>query len=252
METIFLLTIRQLSGGRRLLLLLLLAALPVGLALILTLSLGEDETVSNSDYINTLLDALLISAVMPVITLVLATAAFGNEVEDRTLNYLVLKPISRYRIVWAKLLAALAIGVPLVVVSGVAAVLIGDGGIGTRLVVLDSPLRAAAAIGLALLLGSVTYSAAFTWAGLVSTRALPYALVYIVLWEGLVSSFLGGVRYLSVRGYTLGLVHGLDDVTFADLSSRAIELPAALLGVAIVTVGFFLLTARRLRDMDVP
>ena len=70
--------------------------------------------------------------------------------------------------------------------------------------------------------------------------------------EGLVRPSLGGVRYPSVRGYPLGLVHGLDDVTLADLSSRAIELPAALLGVAIITVGFFLLTARRLRDMDVP
>lgn len=251
MDTIFMLSIRQLTGGRRLLLLLLLAALPIGLALILTLTLAEDET-SNSEYIDTLLDGLLISAVMPVISLVLATAAFGNEVEDRTLNYLVLKPVARYQIVFAKLLASLVIGCPLVVASGVVATLIGDGGMGTRLVVLDSPLRAAAATGIALLLGSVAYSAAFTWAGLVSTRALPYALVYVVLWEGLVSSFLGGVRYLSVRGYTLGLVHGLDERSFGELADRVIEFPAALVGVVAVTAGFFLLATRRLRDMDVP
>ena len=85
-----------------------------------------------------------------------------------------------------------------------------------------------------------------------STRALPFALVYVVLWEGVVSRFLGGIRYLSVRGYTLAIVHGLDDVSFADLSSRAIELPAALVGVVVVTVGFFYLTVRRLGDMDVP
>ena len=65
------------------------------------------------------------------------------------------------------------------------------------------------------------------------------------------SSFLGGIRYLSVRGYTLAIVHGLDDASFADLSGRTIELPAALVGVVAVTVGFFLLTAKRLRDMDV-
>ena len=250
MDTIFMLSIRQLTGGRRLLLLLLLAALPIGLALLLTLTLGEDET-ANSEYIDTLLDGLLISAVMPVIILVLATAAFGNEVEDRTLNYLVLKPVSRYQIVLAKLLASFAIGCPLVVVSGVVTTLIGDGGLGTRLVVLDSPLRAASATGIALLLGSVTYGAAFTWAGLVSTRALPYALVYVVLWEGLVSSFLGGVRYLSVRGYTLGLVHGLDEGSFGELSNRVIEFPAALVGVVAITAGFFLLAVKRLREMDV-
>ena len=251
MDTLLLHSIRQLAGGRRLLLLLALAALPVGLAVIVSLALGEDET-SNSQYLDTLLDGLLIGAVMPVIALVLATAAFGNEVEDRTLNYLVLKPVPRYQIVFAKLLASLVIGCPLVVISGVAATLIADGGIGARLVELDSPLRAAAATGIALLLGSVTYSAAFTWAGLVSTRALPYALVYVVLWEGVVSSFLGGVRYLSVRGYTLALVHGLDEGSFAELGDRVIEFPAALVGVAAVTAGFFLLAVRRLRDMDVP
>ena len=251
MDTLIVLSMRQLAGGRRLLLLVALAALPVGLAILLTLMLGEDET-SNSEYIDTLLDALLIGAVMPVISLVLATAAFGNEVEDRTLNYLVLKPIPRYQIVFAKLLATLVIGCPLVVFSGVAATLIADGGLGTRLVVLDSPLRAAAATGIALLLGTVAYSSAFTWAGLVSTRALPYALVYVVLWEGLVSSFLGGVRFLSVRGYTLGLVHGLDDRSFAELANRVIEFPAALVGVAAVSVGFFLLAVRRLQEMDVP
>jgi ABC-2 type transport system permease protein len=216
----------------------------------LTLLQGEDAT-DNEGYVN-FLDGLLISAVMPVISLVLATALFSNEVEDKTLNYLVLTPIPRYQIVLAKLTAALVIGVPLVVISGAAATLIGDGSMGVKLAVLDSPARAATATGIALLLGTVTYSAAFTWAGLMSTRALPFALVYVVLWEGVIASFFGGIRYISVRGYTLGLVHGFDDVSFADLSSRAIELPAALVGVTAVTLGFFYLAVRRLNQMDVP
>ena len=250
MAAIFRLSIKQLAGPWRLLLLFLLAALPVGLALLLTLTQGEDET-SNSGYIN-FLDGLLIGAVMPVISLVLATAAFGNEVEDHTLNYLVLKPISRYKIVLAKLLATLVIGCPLVVISGVAATLIGDGGMGAKLIVLDSTPQAVAAVGIALLLGFAAYTALFTWAGLMSTKALYYALVYVVLWEGVVSSFLGGIRYLSVRGYTLGLVHGLDERSFGELADRVIEFPAALVGVVAVTAGFFLLTVKRLHDMDVP
>ncbi len=251
MDTILALSVRQLAGRWRLLLLFLLAALPVGLVLLLTLTQGEDETSSNSGYIF-FLDGLLISAVVPVTSLVLATAAFGIEVEDGTLNFLVLKPISRYKIVLAKLLATLIIGCPLVVISGVAATLIGNGGLGTKLVVLDSTPQAVAAVGIALFLGYVTYCALFTWAGLMSTRALPFALVYVVLWEGVVSSFLGGIRYLSVRGYTLGLVHGLDEGSFADLGDRVIEFPAALVGVVAVTAGFFLLAVKRLRDMDVP
>ncbi len=231
--------------------LVLLAALPIGLAVLISLTLGEDET-SNEGFVNTLLDGLLIGGVMPIISLVLATALFGNEVEDRTLNYLTLRPVPRYQIVVSKLAAALLIGLPLIVLSGVIAAWLGAGGIGSKIVVLDSTPQAVAAVGIALFLGSVAYTSLFTWAGLMSTRALPYALVYVVLWEGVVSSFLGGIRYFSVRGYTLGLVHGLDDVSFADLSSRAIELPAAFVGVAAVTLGFFYLTVRRLENMDVP
>ena len=251
MGALFRLSLRQLTGKWRLLLLVLLAALPIGLAVLVALSLGEDET-SNEEFVDTLLDALLIGGVMPIISLVLATALFGNEVEDQTLNYLTLRPVPRYQIVVAKLAAALMIGLPLIVLSGVIATWLGTGSIGAKIVVLDSTPRAVAAVGIALFLGSVAYTSLFTWAGLMSSRALPYALVYVVLWEGVVSSFLGGIRYLSVRGYTLGIVHGLDDASFADLSSRAIELPAALLGVAAVTFGFFYLATRRLNDMDVP
>ncbi len=245
------LSIRQLTGKWRMVLLVLLAALPIGLAILVSLTLGDDET-SNEGFVNTLLDGLLIGGVMPIISLVLATTLFGNEVEDHTLNYLVLRPVPRYQIVLAKMAAALAIGVPLVVLSAVIATWLGSGAIGSKIVLLDSTPRAMAAVGIAVLLGFVAYSSLFTWAGLMSTRALPYALVYVVLWEGVVSSFFGGIRYLSVRGYTLGLVHGLDETSFSELGGRAIEFPAALVGVVAVTAGFFLLVVKRLQDMDVP
>lgn len=250
MTVLLRLSIRQLTGKWRLSLLFLLAALPVGLVLLLTLLQGENAT--DNDGYATFVDGLLISVVMPVTSLVLATTLFGNEIEDKTLNYLVLTPIPRYGIVLAKFTAALIIACPLVVASGVISIWLGDGSVGTKLVLLDSLPRALAAVGIALLLGSIAYSALFTWAGLMSTRALPYALVYVVLWEGVIASFFGGIRYLSVRGYTLALVHGLDKNDFAALSSRAIELPAALIGVAAMTIGFFYLTTRRLEEMDVP
>lgn len=250
MGPLFSFSIRQLASKGRLLLLLILVSLPVGLAALVSATLGEDET-SNKDFINTLLDGLLIGTIMPIVSMVLATAAFGNEVEDRTLSFLVLKPISRLRIVSAKLLAAIVVGCPLVIVSGVTATLLGGSGLGARIVELDGTFQATLAVSVGLFAGFVAYSALFTWAGLVSTRALPYALVYVVIWEGLISSLLGGVRYLSVRGYTLAIMHGIDDRSFAELGERAIEFPAGIIGVAVVTGGFLWLAVRRLEQMDV-
>ncbi len=68
----------------------------------------------------------------------------------------------------------------------------------------------------------------------------------------MLSSFLGGIRYLSVRGYTLGILHGIDDQSFETLGERVIEFPAAIVGAVVVSVIFFWLTVRRLRTMDVP
>ena len=100
--------------------------------------------------------------------------------------------------------------------------------------------------------GLLAYAAIFTWAGLVTTRALPIALIYVLLWEGVISTFMSGVDYLSVRGYSLAIMSGLDRPSFPTLEERVIELPVAIGGAAAVTVVFLWLGVRRLRRMDVP
>ena len=251
MSPMFRLSLRQLASRRRLLLVLLLAALPVGLAALVSATLNEDEK-SNETFINVLVDGMLISAILPIVTMVVATAAFGNELEDRTLGYLVMKPLSRLRIVIPKLLASLAVSAPLLVISGIVATLLGASGLGAVLLVLDGDVQAAVAVGVAVLAGVVTYAAIFLWAGLITSRALAFALIYVFLWEDLIGTYLGGIRYLSVRGYTLGILHGMDERSFESLSGRVIEFPAAIGGAVAVTVLFFWLTVRRLRRMDVP
>ena len=234
-------SLRQMAGRRRLALLVILAGLPVGLAALQKTFLSDDSDFADV-FINTVIDGMIISAIMPLVVMALSTAAFGNEVEDRTLNFLVLKPVSRVSIVIPKLIGSIAFAAPLIVASGVVVTLIAldDGGV-----------RAALATGGALLVGVITYAAVFTWAGLVSTKALGIAVVYVFLWELLLASLLSGIRYLSIRGYTLSILHGLDDATFASIEGRVIEFPAALAGAAIVTVGFVVLTIRRLQRMDV-
>ncbi len=241
MGTLLQLSLRQLAGRRRLLLLIIsLAALPVAVAAIWTGLVGDGGSYRSS-FVNGLLDGMIVAGVLPIVTMTLATAAFGHELEDHTLGYLVLNPIPRWWIALAKFLASVLVAGPLLIASGVATILLG----------LDLDWRSAATVAASLLVGVVTYSAIFTWAGLMTTRALSFALVYVFLWEGVTTTFLGGVRYLSVRGYTLALLHGFDGEAFDTLGPRAIEFPAALVGAGMVTFLFFWLTVRRLRKMDV-
>ena len=241
MGVIFRLSIRQLTGRWRISLILLLAALPVGLAVIVKLTVSDDATF-NENFTDILLDGMLVAGILPIVTMALATSSFGNELEDKTLGFLTLMPVARWRIVLPKVLASLVICGPLLVVSGVVATLLG----------FDGEIRPALAVAVALAAGVLAYAAIFTWAGLVTSRALPFALVYVLLWEGVISSFMSGVSYLSVRGYTLGIMSGMDPSSFPTLEDSVIEFPVAIGGALVVTVLFLWLGVRRLQRMDVP
>ncbi len=241
MGAIFGLSIRQLTGRWRISLIMLLAALPVGLAVIVSLTVSDDVTF-NEDFTDILLNGMLVAGILPIVTMALATSSFGNELEDKTLGFLALMPVARWRIVLPKVLASLVICGPLLVISGVVATLLG----------FDGEIRPALAVAVALGAGVVAYAAIFTWAGLVTSRALPFALVYVLLWEGVMSTFMSGVDYLSVRGYTLGIMSGMDPSSFTALEDSVIEFPVAIGGAAVVTVLFLWLGVRRLQRMDVP
>lgn len=240
MAQIFKLTLRQLLGRWRVLLIVFLASLPTLIVLLVKWQ-NPGEAKFDQDFVQVMIDAMMIGGIMPIVTMTVASAAFGNELEDRTLYYLVLKPISRVQIALAKVAATFVLTAPVVVAGGVVA---------TALVGADA--GAVVTVGIALLAGVAAYASIFTWAGLITPRALSYGLVYVLVWEGLLSSFLTGVRYLSVRGYTLSLLHGIDATNFESLEDRVIAFPAAIIGAVGVALVFFFLTQYRLRTMDVP
>ena len=237
---LFGLALRQALTRRKLAILIVLALLPLGFA---ALTRSLDPSGGADGILNGVFDGLLLSIALPLIVMTLATGAFGNEIEDRTLSLLTTKPVPRASIVLAKLAATIAVAGPLA--AGVAAVV--------TITALDDGAARGAAVGAAgALVAVVTYASLFTWAGLVTTRALAFGLIYLLLWEALLVNLLEGLRYLSARSYALGALAGLDDGAFSAFSERAIELPAALGGAAIATAFFFLLTLRRLARMDIP
>ena len=236
MGPLFLLSVRQLGSRWRLLIILLLAALPI---VIVSLR-PEDAPVSEID--DVLLNGMLAAAIVPLVTLSVAAAAFGNELEDRTLSFLTLTPIARWRIVLPKLLASLAVSAPLLLVSAIVSAVIAY----------DGDARAVIAVAVSIFVGATLYTSAFVWAGLITSRALAFGLIYVFLWEGLFASFVEGIKYLSIREYILGLIKGIDPDRFSGPGQSTIELPAAAAGAAIVFTVFFLLAVRRLRNMDVP
>lgn len=237
MGAVYTLALRQLAGRWRLTVLAVLAALPV---LVVLAMLRSADAAPLGEFEEVVLSGMLAGAIIPLAVLALAGPAFGNEVEDRTLANLVLTPLPRWHVVVAKLLAAVSVAAPFVAASALAT---------SWLAFLGDP-RAVFAVTAAALLAVVLYATAFTWLGLVTSQAIGAGLLYIVLWEGLFSGFVTGVRRLSIRHHALAFLHGLDARRFAEGDHPG--LVGVAVAAALVAAGFTWLAVRRLRRMDVP
>ena len=71
-----------------------------------------------------------------------------------------------------------------------------------------------------------------------------------MVWEGFFSGFVSGVRMLSIRHYTMGLMQALDPRRFTEFDVLS-PVVVSVVSAAVLT-GFVLLSIRRLRRMDVP
>src|SRR5918997_3095184 len=103
------LTVRQFTGGRTARLALVLSLIP---ALFAVIYVVRPWDVAPDEFTIDLFRELFVPTLLPIIVLLPATAAFGNELEDGTLPYLLMKPVSRLRLILGKYAAVLLVTVP--------------------------------------------------------------------------------------------------------------------------------------------
>jgi ABC-type transport system involved in multi-copper enzyme maturation permease subunit len=237
MGTVYNLTLRQISGRWRIAIMTVLASMPVFIAILM---LRSKDAPSVTDFETAILSTMLAGSIAPLVVLAIAAASFGNEIEDRTLANLTLSPVPRWQLALPKFLAVMTIAGPFI---GISALL-------TSYIAFLGDVTATAAVTISAIAGVAMYAALFVWLGLVSTQAIAVGVFYIVLWEGFFSGFISGVRLLSIRHYAVGIMHGIDERRFREITH--LEPWVAVLMTTIVVGGFIGLTIRRLRRMDVP
>ena len=233
------LTLRQQLWRKSTLLLLGLALLPVLVALLFRLTDNDEDPQTWTS--EALYSGLIITVVLPLTALMFGTSVIGDELEDGTAIYLLTKPIPRWEILLPKLIAPWLLTAVILVastlVSGVIA--IDTGG---RDVVYG------AAIGI--VLGALVYTALFVMLSIVSSHALIIGLVYVFIWEGAVAGLFEGVRYLSVRHYTLG-VSDWAAGNVPDTFDAYVGGVTALILMVIVTLVAGLFANRRLQQAEI-
>ena len=227
-------TLRALLGRRRIVLMVLLASLPIIVGLVIRLGGGRPDP-------GGILDTLVIRTVMPLIALVVGTAAVGSEIEDGTVVFLLVKPIDRWLIALAKLVVAVGLTavlvVPPIILTGVLV-----GGFGSE------SIRLAVGYAFAAIVGGSAYAVAFTALGILTTRALIVGLAYTLLWEGVLAGLLEGTRFLSIRQATLGIAAAL---TGEDVGVAPLAPVVAVVIVGVVLAGGFALSTLLLRRFQV-
>jgi ABC-2 type transport system permease protein len=236
---IIVVTLRGALGRRRTLLVALLAAVPTLIAAIIRLG---GTTTDAATLTAGLLDALVVTTVLPLVALVFGTSVLGSELDDGTAVYLLVKPLERWRIVLSKSVVAAGITVVLVVPSALVAGWLVGGGRGADSIAIG--------FAIAVIPGSIVYAVGFVALSVVTSRALIAGLLYVFIWEGLLAGLFAGTALLSVRQYVLAFARSLAG-SEGEVIKSSVDVQTAIVLAVVVFAIALVIAIRRLATWEV-
>ena len=222
-RTIASVTLRATMGRKR----ALLFALPPLILIVVTLLIKVAHP-TDSSWPSQVLGVFGFSVVLPLTALIIGTSVLGAEVDDGSIVQLLATPVPRSVVIASKYVVAAVLTMIFVAVPELLAGLIATGG-ATKLAI---------GVFVGALAGSAMYNAVFVMISALTTRAIAFGLVYVLVWEGLLGNLVSGARLLSVGQYSLGIANAIaHDATGlnAGLSAgTAIVMGAIVTAIALV------------------
>jgi len=220
-------TVRATLGRRR----ALLFAIPAAVLIALTLAVRATHPAGNT-WAAQVLGDFGFSVLLPLLALIVGTGVLGAEIDDGSAIHLLATPVRRSSIVFTKFVVAAVLTMAFAAIPELIAGLLAPGS-----------GKLAVALFAGALVGSVIYTAAFVMTSVLTTRAIAVGLLYVLVWEGLLSNTVGGARILSIAHYSLGVANAI----YPDPDLRAgLTLSTSVILGAIVTAGALILASRRL------
>lgn len=237
-------TTRQLLGRRRIIGLTLLSMIA---PFIFFMASGATPGRKHVEEYFGILIGFQFGIVMAVITIVVASSALGDERRQRTLSFLVVRPLPRAAIAGAKVLTAWLVSFLVTATGTIVMALI----MGWR----DGTWQYVAPTIIALAIGTLGYSALFVPFGYLVTRATVIGMVYVFLWELAITTPLTALAPTSVWKTTnvafAGMV-GASDFDYGPvLGNMAPGVGGTLLKFLVLSILSVTLTAVLLRRRDI-
>jgi len=226
----------------------LLFALPAAILIVLTVALRASRPPMRP-WPSHVLGTFGFSVLIPLTALIIGTSVLGAEIDDGSIIHLLATPVRRSSVVATKFVIATGLTIVFAAVPELIAALISGGGAipapapgpgpgpGAGLVTISAG-KFAVALFLGALACSVIYNAVFVMISVATTRAIAVGLLYVLVWETLLSNFVSGVKLLSVSHYGLGIANGFlnDPVLEAGLG----VLTSVVMGVIVTAAALAL------------
>jgi ABC-2 type transport system permease protein len=249
--TVAWITTRATLGRRR----ALLFAIPAVILIVITIALKAGRPPSRP-WPSHVLGTFGFSVLLPLTALIIGCSVLGAEIDDGSVIHLLATPVRRSSVILTKFVVATVLTIIFAAVPEFIAALISGGGSSQGVVTFhqNGPptfvpgtviSNTGFAVGLLVgaLVGAVIYNAIFVMVSAATTRAIAVGLLYVLIWEALLSNFVSGARLLSVSHYGLGIANGFAH----DPSLNAgLTVGVSVVMGAIVTVGALYLAIRLL------
>ena len=233
--TVARLTARSLLGRRRAYLLMALPGVLILLCVLVRLLAGEDNDVTVG-----ILGGFALSTLVPLLGLIAGTGSIGPEIDDGSIVYLLSKPLSRHSIAGTKA----AVAATVVTVFAALPVLVAG------LVLAGTSDGLAAGYFLGALVAGLAYATLFLLLAVVTRHAVVIGLIYALIWESLVGSYVPGAQALSIQQWSLALTAKVVGSRAEALNvTSAVSLGAAVPLLVLLAAGSTWYAGRRLRSL---
>ncbi len=249
--TVAWITTRAILGRKR----ALLFAIPAVILIVVTVALKASRPPSRP-WPSHVLGTFGFSVLLPLTALIIGCSVLGAEIDDGSVIHLLATPVRRSSVILTKFLVATVLTMIFAAVPEFIAALISGGGSSEAVVrftpngpVVVTPAAVISNSGFAIglfvgaLVGAVIYNAIFVMVSAATTRAIAVGLLYVLIWEALLSNFVSGARLLSVGHYALGIANGFAHDSSLD---AGLTVGVSIVMGAIVTVGALILAIRLL------
>jgi ABC-2 type transport system permease protein len=152
------------------------------------------NTVNRGAELYPMLSGMLVFRFLPLVAAIYSMAVLAQEVEQKTIVYLLTRPVPRPQMLLMRTLAAATVVSILAFIAAILVSLAVFGPEGLTNGYLWRDLKA-------IIVGSLAYCSVFVFISLVMNRAMIVCLLYAFAWETSVPNMPGSMYYLSINSY---------------------------------------------------